>query len=120
MAVACQAAPPRAARTTPAPHVAPPPPATDATASACRAEPSTVYGEEPVTFRIEAPRAAELPVTLTDELGRTVSKSTAAAPGAFRLPAVPSGDYTLQVGPTQVACMVTVNRELSRVTQPAR
>jgi hypothetical protein len=122
VAVACQAAAPRGARTTPAPQVASPPPAktASATASACRAEPSTVYGEEPVNFRIEAPRAAELPVTLTDELGRPVSKSTAAAPGTFSPLALASGDYTLRVGPTQVACTVTVNRELSRATQPAR
>jgi hypothetical protein len=79
-----------------------------------------VYGEEPVTFRIEAPRASQLEVTVTDELGRPVAKSTVAVPGSFQPPSVPSGDFTLHVGAGQVTCSVTVNRELSRASQAAR
>ncbi|RYZ02298.1 MAG: hypothetical protein EOO73_32325 [Myxococcales bacterium] len=119
---ACHGAPPRAARAEPTGAAAPAPaPAPEpASASACRAEPSTVYGQEPVTFRIEAARAAQLEVTLVDELGRPLAKSTVAVPGTFQPPSVPSGDFTLRAGPGAVACAVTVNRELSRASQAPR
>jgi hypothetical protein len=79
-----------------------------------------VYGQEPVTFRIEAPRAAQLSVTLTDELGRPALKSTVAVPGTFQAAPVPSGDFTLRVGASQVECVVTVNRELARASAAPR
>jgi len=79
-----------------------------------------VYGQELVTFRIEAPSATTVEVTLTDELGRPALKSTVAAPGTFQPPSVPSGDFTLRVGSSSVACVVTVNRELARASDAPR
>jgi hypothetical protein len=122
LSAACHAAP---APTTTAPSLpsavasapsADPP----ASASACRAEPATVYGEEAVVFRIDAPRKAPLTASLTDERGAVVAKTTVEAPGFFRPPGVPSGDFTLRVGATEVSCVVTVNRELTRATPAAR
>ncbi len=79
-----------------------------------------MYGQEPVAFRVQAPRAAAVQVTLVDEQGRSVAQGNVAAPGRFLPPDVQSGDFTLHVSGTEVACAVTVNRELTRASQPAR
>jgi hypothetical protein len=117
---ACHEAAPRAAHAAPSPIAPAPPVEEPARASMCRAEPATVYGQEPVVFRIDAPRPAELPVTVLDELGRPALKSTVTVPGTFQPTSLPSGDFTLRVGPTGVSCAVTVNRELPRASQAAR
>jgi hypothetical protein len=88
--------------------------------SACRAEPATVYGQEPVLFEIEAQGSGELGVQLFDERGESVASGTVVAPGSFRPPPLPSGDFTLHAGSHQVTCQVTVNRELSRASPLAR
>jgi hypothetical protein len=80
-----------------------------------------VYGDEPVVFEIAgAPSAAvePAPLELVDERGHTLAKATLSVPGQWRPPGVPSGDFTLSVGLDRTRCTVTVNRELSRATQP--
>jgi len=91
------------------------PPAERASASGCRAAPSTIYGDEPVVFDIEG-AASTLPVDveLVDVRGQSLAKASAKVPGNFCPNAVPSGDYRLQVGSNGVSCSVTVNRELAR------
>ena len=88
---------------------------------ACRAQPSTVYGEEAVLFEIQGPPSS-LPVAvrLVDERGRLVHETSAPLPGQWRPMALPSGDFRLQLGSNGVSCVVTVNRELSRATELAR
>ena len=106
-----------AERRVPAVPPAPPAPEPDT----CRAQPSTVYGDEAVSFEIQGP-AATLPVAvrLVDERGRLVQESSAPLPGQWRPQALPSGDFRLQLGSNGVSCVVTVNRELSRATELAR
>ncbi len=89
-----------------------------ARATRCSATPSTVYGDEPVSFAIEGQgdAAAALDATLYDRAERVVAQTTTRVPGQLSLPNVPSGDFTLAIGPERVSCWVTVNRELSRAT----
>ncbi|MES1183660.1 MAG: hypothetical protein ABUL60_07575 [Myxococcales bacterium] len=92
-------------------------------ATACRAEPSTVYGEEPVVFEIEGPApAVQVPFQIWDERGRAILRGQTAAPGRWRpdLLSLKSGDFRLELGSRDVSCLVTVNRELARATEAAR
>ncbi|HEX2871332.1 MAG TPA: hypothetical protein VHP33_08750 [Polyangiaceae bacterium] len=102
-----------------APPAAPTPPAPEP--DACRAQPSTVYGDEAVLFELQGP-ASVLPIAvrLVDERGRLVHEASAPLPGQWRPPALPSGDFRLQLGSNGASCVVTVNRELSRATERAR
>jgi len=102
----------------PAPTVAPAPPPVEPTG--CHAEPATVYGDEAVVFDIAAPSETQVDVELLDSSGHDVAKASLAAPGKFRPPSVPSGDFTLRVGSGNVRCIVTVNRELPRASQAKR
>jgi hypothetical protein len=88
--------------------------------ASCRATPSTVYGSEPVVFALEASAPGRAGVTLVDERGQTVISAMTPVPGTWRAPELPSGDFSLRIGPNHPACWVTVNREQSRATQPAR
>jgi hypothetical protein len=94
------------------------PPQPHARATRCSATPSTVYGDEPVSFAIEGrgDAAAALDATLYDRAARVVAQATTRVPGQLGLPDVPSGDFLLSIGPERVSCWVTVNRELSRAT----
>jgi len=96
------------------------PPPARVEASGCRAEPSTVYGEEPVVFAVDAPSPTRVDGELLDERGRRVAQASLSAPGSWRPEPLPSGDFTLKLGAGAVACSVTVNRELLRATQPKR
>jgi hypothetical protein len=89
-------------------------------ATRCAARPSTVYGEEPVVFHVEAEASATVDFELRDERGRSIDKGTMRAPGPLEVPALPSGDFVLLVGDSLLRCAVTVNRELQRATQTAR
>ena len=88
---------------------------------ACRATPGTIYGDEAVVFDIDA-AAASLPadVELFDQQGHSLAKAQLAVPGQWRPPPLASGDFRLQAGSNRVSCTVTVNRELSRGSQPPR
>lgn len=114
-----------AARPEPAPEppLAPLPapsatPAAAARASACRAEPSTVYGDELVTFEVLGD--GRLRVEAFDARAEPVFRSEIELPGRVQLPDLPSGDFRLTVVGSNVACEVTVNRELSRATPAPR
>jgi hypothetical protein len=90
-------------------------PSPGASVRACRATPSTVYGDEEVVFDIDAvasPISAE--VELFDHRGHSLAKAQLALPGQWRPPPLPSGDFRLQAGSHHVTCWVTVNRELAR------
>jgi hypothetical protein len=90
-------------------------------ASGCRAEPATVYGDEPVVFEIQGPRSAPpVSLELRDESRQVIAQGQASLPGQWRPSAVQSGDFRLAVAQSDVSCWVTVNRELSRATGPAR
>ncbi|HKY39516.1 MAG TPA: hypothetical protein VJN18_26435 [Polyangiaceae bacterium] len=112
--------PPKVAETLPA--KVEPPPAPRARATRCAAEPSTVYGQEEVVFRVEGeglPEAtAEL--ELRDEHERTIRKGAVTVPGQVRQPDLPSGDFVLIVGSNRITCYVTVNRELQRASSRER
>ncbi|HEY6079773.1 MAG TPA: hypothetical protein VIW29_13250 [Polyangiaceae bacterium] len=84
----------------------------------CSATPSTVYGDEPVSFSVEGEAAAgtALDATLYAASGRVVARTTTRVPGQLQLRDVPSGDFSLLIGAERVSCAVTVNRELSRAT----
>ena len=111
----------RAREVTPAPVTRAQPEAARVLASSCRALPSTVYGDEEVVFEIQGPSsAAPVAVELRDERGRVVQQGQAPVPGQWRPAALVSGDFRLAAGPSGVFCTVTVNRELSRATEPAR
>jgi hypothetical protein len=85
--------------------------------SGCRASPSTVYGDEPVVFEIEGvPPKASVELELVDQQGHMLGKGQLELSGQWRPPRLPSGDFTLSVGPNRMTCTVTVNRELSRAT----
>jgi len=86
----------------------------------CRAEPSTVYGDEAVAFTIDAPSPTRVSGELLDERGQRVAQDALPAPGSWRPEPLPSGDFTLKLGGGAVLCSVTVNRELLRATQPKR
>jgi hypothetical protein len=88
----------------------------------CAARPSTVYGEEPVVFHVEAEAesGAALDYELRDERGRSITKGVMQVPGPLEPPALPSGDFVLIVGDNLLRCTVTVNRELVRATQTTR
>jgi hypothetical protein len=106
------AAPVQTAVAAPAPPRAP--------ATGCRAEPSTVYGADPVVFAIDAASPTQVDVELRDASGRSVARDTVPAPGTYRPLELPSGDFVLGLGEVPVRCRVTVNRELSRATQAKR
>jgi hypothetical protein len=106
------AAPAQAATPAPTPPRAP--------ATGCRAEPSTVYGAEPVVFAIDAASPTQVDVELLDASGRSVARDTVPAPGTYRPLALPSGDFELGLGEAPLRCHVTVNRELSRASQAKR
>jgi len=92
-----------------------------ALASGCRAEPSTAYGDEPVVFEIQGQgSSAPVALELRDERGQVVQQGQAPLPGQWRPAALASGDFRLAVARSGVSCTVTVNRELSRATEPAR
>jgi hypothetical protein len=93
------------------PHVPP---------TGCRAEPSTVYGDEPVVFAVQAESPTPVAVELRDAAGASVARETVSAPGTFRPVAVPSGDFVLELGRSSLRCSVTVNRELSRASEAKR
>jgi len=113
-------APPKVAQTLPA--KVEPPAAPRARATRCVAEPSTVYGQEEVVFRVEGEALpdATAETELRDEHERTISKGSMTLPGELRPPDLPSGDFVLIVGSNRINCAVTVNRELSRATQAIR
>jgi hypothetical protein len=118
LVAACGAPSPSPGRPEPSPvaSVSPRPP--HARATRCIATPSTVYGDEPVSFVVEGEGDAEvaLDATLHDRAERVVARSTTHVPGQLSLPDVPSGDFALSLGPERVSCWVTVNRELTRAT----
>lgn len=99
-----------------------PPPAPQARATRCVAEPSTVYGEEEVRFRVEGEGlpGATVELEVRDEHERSISKGSMTLPGELRQPGLPSGDFVLIVGSNRISCAVTVNRELQRATQARR
>lgn len=86
----------------------------------CRATPSTVYGSEPVTFELEASPGGWLDVEIADGSGARLGRERVSAPGTWRPPALPSGDFSLQITPEHASCAVTVNRELSRASEVVR
>ncbi len=90
---------------------------TPAVLTACRAEPSTVYGDEAVTFTLEATSPGPVEVELVDQRRQIVVRALTAAPGEWQPPDLPSGDFSLRSGSNHAACWVTVNRELSRASQ---
>lgn len=80
-----------------------------------------MYGQEPVAFELEGPGSPQpVQLELWDEHGRIVQRGQAPLPGQWRPPALESGDFRLTVPGSAVTCWVTVNRELSRATGPAR
>lgn len=120
-ALACASGPERPAQDAPPVASLAPPAPPRARVTACRAEPSTVYGEEPVIFRLEGEAG---PNTLVGvevwDLRQRVAKDSVAVPGQWSVPALPSGDFTLKVDASEVSCQVTVNRELPRASPAAR
>jgi hypothetical protein len=124
MGVACRAVPPaepasRAAVRQP-PRLAAPSTPADVEVASCRAEPGTVYGDEVVLFRIDAPRAGRARVVLLDEKGQKLRQERLEVPGELSLQGLESGDFRLEVSGGSATCAVTVNRELSRASQTAR
>jgi hypothetical protein len=111
-------APQPAAAPKPALQVAPASPPVLATG--CRAQPGTIYGDEPVAFDIQAPSSTRADVELFDASGRSLLRDSVMAPGQWRPTPVPSGDFSLKLAKANVSCQVTVNRELSRASQTAR
>ncbi len=99
-----------------------PPPVPQARATRCVAQPSTVYGEEEVVFRVEgeADPDASAETELRDQRDRTIRKGSMTLPGELRQPGLPSGDFVLIVGTNRVTCYVTVNRELQRASSRER
>jgi hypothetical protein len=99
-----------------------PGPAPRAKPTRCVAEPSTIYGEEEVVFRVEGegPPDAVVETELRDEHERLVSRSSMTLPGELRQPGLPSGDFVLMVGSGRISCAVTVNRELQRASSLKR
>lgn len=118
LVAACGATPPRASQLAPAGSSSAAPALPASRASGCRATPSTVYGDEPVSFSVEGDGSAHTvrDATLYDASRRVVARTTTRVPGQVRLLDVPSGDFSLLVGTERVSCLVTVNRELSRAT----
>lgn len=115
----CASAQRRAAEHAPIARAQPAP--AQALASGCRAEPSTVYGDEPVVFEIQGPSASgPVALELRDERGQVVQQGQAPLPGQWRPVALASGDFRLAVARSGVSCTVTVNRDLSRATERAR
>lgn len=100
---------PKLAASSPSPPPLAPP-------TGCRAAPSTVYGDEPVVFEIEAASPTRVTVELLEAGGGRILRETVAVPGSFRPPQVPSGDFVLALGTASISCGVTVNRELSRAS----
>lgn len=89
--------------------------------TACRVQPSTVYGDEAVVLEIIGVQsAAPVQVEVRDAAGRSVARGTTAVPGTWQVPALPSGDFSLHVADASVTCLVTVNRELSRASSISR
>jgi hypothetical protein len=88
----------------------------------CSAQPSTLYGDEPVVFEIEAdgPAGAVVEVELLDERQRRVLRRATPVPGQVRIADLPSGDFSLRIANSPVSCAATVNRELSRGSSSAR
>jgi hypothetical protein len=86
----------------------------------CVAAPSTVYGDEVVTFELEAEGDGETQVELIDQRGQSVFRESAPVRGRLRLPDTPSGDFTLRIGQSGITCRVTVNRELPRASSAGR
>jgi hypothetical protein len=125
-ALACAPAGPTSPRALAAPRVPESQPSTKpaaALATACHAEPSTVYGDEPVVFEIQGPAQPGLvTLQLWDEQGRVILQDRAPVPGPWHPTGrgLESGDFRLEVGSTGVNCFVTVNRELARASEPAR
>lgn len=115
----CSHAPPRPS-VAPATSAAPAPAPLAVQATGCRAEPSTVYGDEPVVFVVDAESPTHVAVELLDASGQRVTADTLPAPGSFRPSQLPSGDYVLQLDKASLQCRVTVNRELSRASQAQR
>jgi len=95
-------------------------------ATQCSANPSTLYGDEPVVFDIAAeperagPAGSVVAVTVVDQRERVVLRADLPVPGQVRVPDLPSGDFSLRIAESAVSCSVTVNRELSRGTSGAR
>ena len=79
-----------------------------------------MYGQEPVVFHVQAAAPTIVEVRLVDATGAALRLATVPAPGDFQPADVPSGDFTLQLGPDLRACSVTVNRELPRASQATR
>jgi hypothetical protein len=123
LAPACAAprhAPPPAQVT--APVVAAPRNAPAARVTRCFARPSTLYGDEPVVFDIEAdgPAGAVVEVELLDERQQSVLRRATPVPGHVRISDLSSGDFSLRIANSAVSCAATVNRELSRGSSSAR
>ncbi len=95
-------------------------PAATARASACRAVPSTVYGDELVSFEVLGDGDGRVRVEAFDARAEPVFRGEIELPGRVQLPDLPSGDFRLTVVGSKVACEVTVNRELSRATPAPR
>jgi hypothetical protein len=92
-----------------------PTPSAGVSVRACRATPSTIYGDETIVFDIDAGTPPALAnVELFDQQGRSRAKAQLEVPGQWRPAQLPSGDFRLQAGSNRVTCWVTVNRELSR------
>jgi hypothetical protein len=123
IAVACRAVPPAEPA---APALRQPPPLAASSAppevevASCRAEPSTVYGDEVVLFVIDAARPGRARAVLVNERGQKLRQERLDVPGPLRFPDLESGDFRLEVSGNGVSCAVTVNRELSRASQTAR
>lgn len=119
---ACGRAPaaPPVASTLSAPKPVTPSAPVSASVASCRAVPSTVYGDEPVRFMLDAPVSGTAQLELFDQNERSVIRAVTSVPGDWQAPELPSGDFRLVIGHGQPVCRVTVNRELSRATQPAR
>jgi len=82
--------------------------------------PSTVYGQEPVVFEMQGSSSAPIQIQLRDERGQMVQQDETTLPAQWRPSALGSGDFQLVVNRSAVSCWVTVNRELSRATEPGR
>jgi len=93
-------------------------PTTAARVTRCAATPSTVYGDEVVAFELEGEGAAH--VELFNQRQQSVFRGSSPVPGRLPVPELPSGDFTLRIGQSDVSCQVTVNRELPRASSAGR
>jgi hypothetical protein len=86
----------------------------------CVATPSTIYGDEVVSFELEGEGEGQARVELFDQRQQRVFRGLAAVRGRLPVPDLPSGDFTLRIDEASVSCQVTVNRELPRASSAGR